>query len=144
MQCILIEICSRAHAKGKKDRNDFQFGTFVGRFPSESAASMAVKGLKERNCDAVRSQFGGPWALSPVHHMEGRRLFHCRIQTVKSDNKSMRMQDTVSTARSTPKGLVETYTFVYVHLRSTCWWIGPNGPNATVLQYSSFRVRVLY
>ena len=29
----------------KKDPHGFKFGTFVGRFPSDSAASMAVKGL---------------------------------------------------------------------------------------------------
>ena len=26
--------------------NDFKFGTVIGRFPSDGAASMAVKGLK--------------------------------------------------------------------------------------------------
>ena len=30
---------------GKKNYNDFDFGTFIGRFPSDCAASMAVKGL---------------------------------------------------------------------------------------------------
>ena len=35
--CILIEILSRAHAKG--------FGTFIGRFQSDDAEIMAVKGL---------------------------------------------------------------------------------------------------
>ena len=29
----------------QKRLNDFKFGTFMGRFPSDSAASMAVKGL---------------------------------------------------------------------------------------------------
>ena len=29
----------------KKSLNDFKFGTFIGRFPSGAAASMAVKGL---------------------------------------------------------------------------------------------------
>ena len=29
-----------------KEINGFRFGTFVGRFPSDGAASMAVKGLK--------------------------------------------------------------------------------------------------
>ena len=51
--CLLIEILSRTHAKGAKKKrekkkeslNDFKFGTFVGRFPSDGAASMAVKGL---------------------------------------------------------------------------------------------------
>ena len=26
--------------------NDFKFGTFIGRFPNDGGASMAVKGLK--------------------------------------------------------------------------------------------------
>ena len=41
----VIEILSPAHAKGEKSLNDFKFGTFAGRFPSDGAASMAVKGL---------------------------------------------------------------------------------------------------
>ena len=44
---ILTEVLSRAHAKGQtKSPNDFRFGTPTGRFPSDGAASMAVKGLK--------------------------------------------------------------------------------------------------
>ena len=52
--CILIESLSRAHAKGKKKQkkktkphnlHGFKFGTFVGRFPSDGSASVAVKGL---------------------------------------------------------------------------------------------------
>ena len=31
--------------KEEKGLNDFKFGTFGGRFPSDGAASMAVKGL---------------------------------------------------------------------------------------------------
>ena len=42
---------SRAHAKGKKDLNDFKFGTFVGRFPSDGAASIAVKRLNLAESD---------------------------------------------------------------------------------------------
>ena len=34
---------------GGGNRNDFKFGTFVGRFWSDGAASMAVKGLKEHH-----------------------------------------------------------------------------------------------
>ena len=45
--CILIEILSPAHAKGRKGLDDVKFGTFTGRFPSDGAASMAVKGLIE-------------------------------------------------------------------------------------------------
>ena len=33
--------------KGKKSRNDFKFVTFIDRFKSDSAASMAVKGLNQ-------------------------------------------------------------------------------------------------
>ena len=41
----MIEILSRAHAKGKKVLNDLKLGTCIGRFPSGGAASMAVKRL---------------------------------------------------------------------------------------------------
>ena len=44
---ISIEVPSRAHAKRGKSRNNFKYGTSVGRFWSESAASMAVRGLKQ-------------------------------------------------------------------------------------------------
>ena len=44
--CIFIEFPSRAYAKGWKSQNDFKFGTSVGCFPSDRAASTAVKGLK--------------------------------------------------------------------------------------------------
>ena len=50
--CILIEVLSRAHAKGGGggggggwSLNDFMFGSFTGPFPSDGAASMAEKGL---------------------------------------------------------------------------------------------------
>ena len=42
---ILMEIISRARAKGGKSLNDFKLDTFVGCFPSDGAASMAVKKL---------------------------------------------------------------------------------------------------
>ena len=32
--------------RGQKSLNGFKFGTFISRFPSDGAASMAVKGLK--------------------------------------------------------------------------------------------------
>ena len=31
--------------RGQKGHNGFKFGTFIGRFPSDGAASVAVKGL---------------------------------------------------------------------------------------------------
>ena len=43
---ILTEILQRAHAKAvKKSLNGFKFGIFIGRFPSDGAAGMTVKGL---------------------------------------------------------------------------------------------------
>ena len=63
--CILIEILSPAHAKGEKSLNDFKFGTFAGRFPSDGAASMAVKGLKRI--------FGMVGVYNPL-----KSLFNCR------------------------------------------------------------------
>ena len=43
--CVLIEICSPAHAKEKISLNDFKLGTFIGHFPSDGTASTAMKGL---------------------------------------------------------------------------------------------------
>ena len=43
--CILTEILSCAHAERAKSLNDFKFGIAIGRFPSDGAVSMAVKGL---------------------------------------------------------------------------------------------------
>ena len=42
---ILIEVLSRAQAKGRKGLTDFKFGTFIDRLPIDGAASTAVKGL---------------------------------------------------------------------------------------------------
>ena len=42
---MLIEILSSTHAKGELSLNDFRFGAFVGRFQSDRAEIMAVKGL---------------------------------------------------------------------------------------------------
>ena len=43
--CILLEILSPSHWKIGKSRNDFKFGSFVGRFPSNTLASMTMIGL---------------------------------------------------------------------------------------------------
>ena len=49
---ILIEVLSRAHAKRRKGLINFKFGTVIDRFPSDGAASRAVKGLKGLGCTA--------------------------------------------------------------------------------------------
>ena len=41
----MLEVFSCERAKGRKGLNDFKFDTFIGRFPSDQLASMAVKGL---------------------------------------------------------------------------------------------------
>ena len=42
----MVKFLSHAHAKGEKSLNNFEFGTFIGRFPSDDdVTSMAVKGL---------------------------------------------------------------------------------------------------
>ena len=46
MLCIKVEVLSRAQAKRVKSLNDLESGTSVGRFSSDGAASMAVKGLR--------------------------------------------------------------------------------------------------
>ena len=43
--CNFIEVLSLAHAKVEKSLSGFKFDTFIGRFPSDGEASMAVKGL---------------------------------------------------------------------------------------------------
>ena len=43
--CILRKVLSRAPAKQENNLNDFRFGTFISHFPSDTLASMAVKGL---------------------------------------------------------------------------------------------------
>ena len=48
--CILTEIFSRAHARSL---NDLKFGTFIGCFGSDSAASRAVEGLKHAAPQAI-------------------------------------------------------------------------------------------
>ena len=66
---ILIEFLSRAHAKGRKSQNDFKFDTFIGRFPSDRAASMAVKGLDLNVFNAK---------LSPKRYWRGPRSQEAR------------------------------------------------------------------
>ena len=43
--CILVKVLSCAHANRGKSRNNFKFGASIGRFPSDSAESTAVKEL---------------------------------------------------------------------------------------------------
>ena len=43
--CILTEVLLHAHAKRRKGFNDFKSCTFIGRFPCDTLASMAVEGL---------------------------------------------------------------------------------------------------
>ena len=66
--CILIEILSRAHAKGaKKSLNDFKFGTIMGRFPSDGAASMAEKGLRDSEHALYGSSSAWPTGAGSDH-----------------------------------------------------------------------------
>ena len=55
---ILIEVLSRAHAKGRKGLINFKFDTFIDRFPSDGAASVAVKGLMS---DSIVSTYSDGW-----------------------------------------------------------------------------------
>ena len=43
----------------KKSLNDFKFGAFIARFPSDSAARMAMKGLKGNHLTFVGPQQRG-------------------------------------------------------------------------------------
>ena len=44
------------YEKGQKGRNDFKFDTFVGRFWSDGAASMAAKGLTQQQQQQQQQQ----------------------------------------------------------------------------------------
>ena len=57
VQCSLVEILSRGHAKGAKSLNDLKFGTVVGRFASGTLASIAVKGLRQAISECLECQF---------------------------------------------------------------------------------------
>ena len=65
--------CSREG--GKKSLNDFKFGTFIGRFPSDGAASMAEKGLRDSEHD-LYGEFErlayGRWFTSLAHRTNRR------------------------------------------------------------------------
>ena len=61
MLSILIEIFPRVHAKEEKILNDFRFGTLIGRYPTDGAASMALKGLN------VTLHPQSPFPLSGCH-----------------------------------------------------------------------------
>ena len=41
----------RCSCEREEKHNDFRFGSFIGRFPSDDVASMAVKGLRLPNRD---------------------------------------------------------------------------------------------
>ena len=56
--------------RGKKGLNDFRFGIFIGRFESDGAASMAVKGLSLR-LNRYVSRFG--LAVRLVSGLAGKR-----------------------------------------------------------------------
>ena len=57
--CILIEVLSGVHEKGGGGGlNDFKFSTFIGRFPSDGAASMAVKELNYSTDTEVKGSSG--------------------------------------------------------------------------------------
>ena len=56
--CILIEVLSHADAKGAQRLNNFEFGTFIGHFPSDHVASLAVKRLNCKcMCQSLTSTF---------------------------------------------------------------------------------------
>ena len=56
--CILIEVLSHADAKGAQRLHNFECGTFIGRFPSDHVASLAVKGLNCKcMCQSLTSAF---------------------------------------------------------------------------------------
>ena len=67
---ILIEFLSPAHAKGRKSQNDFKFGTSIGHFQSDRAASMAEKGLSKsvKQCCDHDEQKRGAYCFIALEH----------------------------------------------------------------------------
>ena len=54
---IVIKTFSHARVKGQTGLNGFTFGTFIGRFSSDGAESMAVKELMAVCCNKVVVSF---------------------------------------------------------------------------------------
>ena len=83
--------------QGEKDINDFKFGAFIGRFKSDNAASMAVKGLNHS------------WAksTSPKRSSKGKNthsLETCRLHNYTDFklNTSCQAHDSNSTVNHRP------------------------------------------
>ena len=51
--CILIEVLSRARAKRRKSLQDFKSGILIGRFSSDGASSITMKGFNSTLPKAV-------------------------------------------------------------------------------------------
>ena len=49
--------CSSDGGGGEEGLNDFKFGTFIGRFLSDDAASMAVKGFNLFNAELFTTRY---------------------------------------------------------------------------------------
>ena len=72
---VLTEVLLRVQTKGKRGLNNFKFGTFSGRFPSDGDANMAVKGLSSSQSHAAL--LGSPFCrhvLEKTTRYTGRRV----------------------------------------------------------------------
>ena len=59
--CILVEVLSPAHANSGQSRNDFQFGTSSGRFPSGDAASIIIHSFYIALFSALEQTHSAHW-----------------------------------------------------------------------------------
>ena len=95
--CILVEIFLVLMQRGQKILNGFKFGTFIGRFPSDSTASMALKELNFAE-NAKNEAEHETWWKHPLRIPSGwwifyilaaqRKMFHFRglEQVVNTDH----------------------------------------------------------
>ena len=77
--------------------NDFKFGTFIGRFPSDRAASMAVKWLILR----VKHKKWPPCLLHRLTHSTGVKGWWSQNKTITINN-SARFSSVHSGIRKAP------------------------------------------
>ena len=60
-----------------EELNAFRFATFIGRFPSDGAASMAVKGLTSTLAPVNQTNVGGDISTQPFHGSFASLFCHC-------------------------------------------------------------------
>ena len=119
--------CS-SHAKGAQRVNNFEFGTFIGRFPNDDAASLAVKGLiffytsSKQRSSPIHEHKNWTTALMKLRSVSfGRcwgvyRMSLCQWTSEKEINKR------------------KMFVVLWLHGLEDLKWRGGNASNDTVLK----------